>query len=121
MGIFDFFKRKKDIEENIDLEEALNIKEIKEIKEEDNTIINTINNETDNFNNNFVIDNVEEFHNRSELTPEELKSLITGEILKVVDKSQSFDSMEVYAKEAARAIGIENIQPLTEYLYGGIS
>ena len=36
MGIFDFFKRKKDIEENIDLEEALNIKEI---KEEDNTII----------------------------------------------------------------------------------
>lgn len=118
MGIFDFFKRKKDIEENIDLEEALNIKEI---KEEDNTIINTINNETDNFNYNFVIDNVEEFHNRSELTPEELKSLITGEILKVVDKSQSFDSMEVYAKEAARAIGIENIQPLTEYLYGGIS
>ena len=49
MGIFDFFKRKKDIEENIDLEEALNIKEIKEIKEEDNTIINTINNETDNW------------------------------------------------------------------------
>ena len=118
MGIFDFFKRKKDIEDDIDLEEALNIKEI---KEEDNTNINTTNTETDSFNYNFVIDNIEEFHNRNELTPEELKSLITGEILRVVDKSQSFDSMEAYAKEAAKAIGIENIQPLTEYLYGGIS
>ena len=77
MGIFDFFKRKKDIEDDIDLEEALNIKEI---KEEDNTNINTTNTETDSFNYNFVIDNIEEFHNRNELTPEELKSLITGEI-----------------------------------------
>ncbi len=121
MGIFDFFKRKKYVDEDINLEEAL---DIKEIKEEDNNTINNMNitnNETDSFNYNFVIDNIEEFHNRNELTPEELKSLITGEILKVVDKSQSFDSMEVYAKEAAKAIGIENIQPLTEYLYGGIS
>ncbi len=121
MGIFDFFKRKKDVDEDINLEEAL---DIKEIKEEDNNTINNMNitnNETDSFNYNFVIDNIEEFHNRNELTPEELKSLITGEILKVVDKSQSFDSMEVYAKEAAKTIGIENIQPLTEYLYGGIS
>jgi len=120
MGIFDFFKRKKDINEDINLEEALDIKEIKE--EEDNNAINNItNNETDSFNYNFVIDNIEVFHNRSQLTQEELKSLITGEILKVVYKSQNFDSMEVYAKEAAKAIGIENIQPLTEYLYGGIS
>ena len=124
MGIFDFFKRKKDIEDDIDLEEAL---DIKEINEEDNSTINNMNitntphNQPDSFNYNFVIDNIEEFHNRNELTPEELKSLITGEILKVVDKSQSFDSMEIYAKEAAKAIGIENIQPLTEYLYGGIS
>ena len=116
MGIFDFFKRKKENEDNIDLEEALDIKEIKE--EDNNTVIN---NENDGFNYNFVIDNIEEFHNMAELTPEELKTLITGEILKVVDKSQNFDSMEIYAKEAAKAIGIENITALTEYLYGGIS
>lgn len=114
MGIFDFFKRKKDNTEDIDLEKAV---DIKEINESDNS---TVNNDTD-FKYNFVIDNVEEFHNREEFTPEELKSLITGEILKVVDKSQSFDSMELYAKEAAKVIGIENINSLTEYLYGGIS
>ena len=114
MGIFDFFKRKKDNTEDIDLEKAV---DIKEINESDNS---TVNNDTD-FKYNFVIDNVEEFHNTEELTPEELKSLITGEILKVVDKSQSFDSMELYAKEAAKVIGIENINALTEYLYGGIS
>lgn len=114
MGIFDFFKRKKDNTEDIDLEKAV---DIKEINESDNS---TVNNDTD-FKYNFVIDNVEEFHNTEELTPEELKSLITGEILKVVDKSQSFDSMELYAKEAAKVIGIENINSLTEYLYGGIS
>ena len=116
MGIFDFFKRKKENEDNIDLEEALEIKEIKE--EESNTVTN---NENDSFNYNFVIDNIEEFHNMAELTPEELKTLITGEILKVVDKSQNFDSMEIYAKEAAKAIGIENITALTEYLYGGLA
>ena len=88
MGIFDFFKRKKDNTEDIDLEKAV---DIKEINESDNS---TVNNDTD-FKYNFVIDNVEEFHNTEELTPEELKSLITGEILKVVDKSQSFDSMEL--------------------------
>ena len=114
MGTFDFFKRKKDNTEDIDLEKAV---DIKEINESDNS---TVNNDTD-FKYNFVIDNVEEFHNTEELTPEELKSLITGEILKVVDKSQSFDSMELYAKEAAKVIGIENINSLTEYLYGGIS
>lgn len=116
MGIFDFFKRKKNDNKEIDLEEALDIKEIKE--DEENTVINI---ESDNFNYNFVIDNVEEYHNRTELTPEELKSLIIGEILKVVDKSQNFYSMETYANEAAKAIGIENIKPLTEFLYGGIS
>lgn len=113
MGIFDFFKRKKNHDEDIDLEEALNVKEI---KENDNDEAND-----QEFKYNFVIENVEEFHNTKELTPEELKSLITGEILKVVDKSQNFDSMEVYAKESAKAIGIENIKTLTEYLYGGIS
>lgn len=117
MGIFDFFKRKKEIEDDIDFEEEL---EIKEIKEEVNNIANTIT-ESDNFNYNFILDNVEEFHNKKELTPEELKFLITREILKVVDKSQNFDSMEIYAKEAAKVIGIENILPLTEFLYGGIS
>lgn len=40
MGIFDFFKRKKDVEEDINLEEAL---DIKEIKEEDNSTINNMN------------------------------------------------------------------------------
>ncbi len=78
MGIFDFFKRKKDVDEDINLEEAL---DIKEIKEEDNNTTNNMNitnNETDSFNYNFVIDNIEEFHNRNELTPEELKYLITG-------------------------------------------
>ena len=59
MGIFNFFKRKKNIEDDINLEEALNIKEIKD----DNTITDTIhttnttNDETDSFNYNFVIDN----------------------------------------------------------------
>ena len=62
MGIFDFFKRKKDVEEDINLEEAL---DIKEIKEEDNSTINnmnsvnTTNNESDSFNYNFVIDHIE--------------------------------------------------------------
>lgn len=113
MGIFDFFKRKKDYNEDIDLEEALNIKEI---NENNNNELNE-----SEFKYNFVIENVEEFHNTKDLSPEELKSLITGEILKVVDKSQNFDSMELYAKEAAKSIGIENIKSLTEYLYGGIS
>ena len=78
MGIFDFFKRKKDIEDDIDLEEAL---DIKEINEEDNSTINNMNitntphNQPDSFNYNFVIDNIEEFHNRNELTPEELKEI----------------------------------------------
>ena len=45
MGIFDFFKRKKEIEDDIDFEEEL---EIKEIKEEVNNISNTIT-ESDNF------------------------------------------------------------------------
>lgn len=115
MGIFDFFKRKKSNEEELDFEKALDIKEINEQGNREKT------KEDDAFQYNFVIDNVEEFHNTKELTVEELKTLITGEILKVVDKSQSFDTMEVYAKEAAKAIGIENITPLTEYLYGGIS
>ena len=73
MGIFDFFKRKKEIEDDIDFEEEL---EIKEIKEEVNNISNTIT-ESENFNYNFILDNVEDFHNKKELTPEELKSLIT--------------------------------------------
>ena len=68
-----------------------------------------------------MLDQVEEYHNPSNLTAEELKSLITGEILKVVDKSQNFDSMELYSKEAAKVIGMENIGALTEFLYGGIS
>ena len=46
MGIFDFFKRKKEIEDDIDFEEEL---EIKEIREEVNNIANTIT-ESDNFN-----------------------------------------------------------------------
>ena len=29
--------------------------------------------------------------------------------------------MELYSKEAAKEIGIENISALTEFLYGGIS
>lgn len=115
MGIFDFFKRKKSNQEELDFEKALDIKEINEQGNREK------NKENDGFQYNFVIDNVEEFHNTKELTVEELKTLITGEVLKVVDKSQSFDTMEVYAKEAAKAIGIENISPLTEYLYGGIS
>ena len=68
-----------------------------------------------------MLDQVEEYHNPNNLTAEELKSLITGEILKVVDKSQNFDSMELYSKEAAKVIGMENIGALTEFLYGGIS
>lgn len=111
MGVFDFFKRKKIEKEDISFEDALDVKEIKiEEKEDDG-----------NFNYNFIVENEEEFHNVDNLNPEELKSLITREILKVVDKSQNFETMEIYAKEAAKAIGIENILPLTEYLYGGIS
>lgn len=120
MGIFDFFKRGKresDDFEDYSLEESLNVKEI---NNEDYSHSKN-NNEEDSFNYNFVLENIEEFHNRQELSPEELKSLITTEILKVVDKSYSFDSMELYAKESAKAIGIENIQSLTEFLYGGIS
>ena len=41
MGIFDFFKRKKDNTEDIDLEKAV---DIKEINESDNS---TVNNDTD--------------------------------------------------------------------------
>ena len=38
MGIFDFFKRKKDVEKDINLEEALDIKEIKEEDINEDTI-----------------------------------------------------------------------------------
>ena len=122
MGLFDFFKKKKENDEEIALDKALNIKEINE-SEDEIAITNesseiSIQNE-DNYN--FVLDQVEEYHNPSNLTAEELKSLITGEILKVVDKSQNFDSMELYSKEAAKVIGMENIGALTEFLYGGIS
>lgn len=125
MGLFDFFKKKKENDEEIALDEALNIKEINE-SEEEIAITNessevSIQNEDNGFNYNFVLDQVEEYHNPSNLTAEELKSLITGEILKVVDKSQNFDSMELYSKEAAKVIGMENIGALTEFLYGGIS
>ena len=119
MGIFDFFKRKKEENDEIALDEALNIKEINE--GEFNGQMNSEEVNENTFNYNFVIDHVEEYHNTKELSPEELKSLITGEILKVVDKSQNFDSMELYSKEAAKEIGIENISALTEFLYGGIS
>lgn len=125
MGLFDFFKKKKENDEEIALDKALNIKEINE-SEDEIAITNesseiSIQNEDNRFNYNFVLDQVEEYHNPSNLTAEELKSLITGEILKVVDKSQNFDSMELYSKEAAKVIGMENIGPLTEFLYGGIS
>ena len=125
MGLFDFFKKKKENDEEIALDKALNIKEINEsvdeiaITNESSEI--SIQNEDNRFNYNFVLDQVEEYHNPSNLTAEELKSLITGEILKVVDKSQNFDSMELYSKEAAKVIGMENIGALTEFLYGGIS
>ena len=125
MGLFDFFKKKKENDEEIALDKALNIKEINE-SEDEIAITNelsevSIQNEDNRFNYNFVLDQVEEYHNPSNLTAEELKSLITGEILKVVDKSQNFDSMELYSKEAAKVIGLENIGALTEFLYGGIS
>lgn len=125
MGLFDFFKKKKENDEEIALDKALNIKEINE-SEDEIAITNesseiSIKNEDNRFNYNFVLDQVEEYHNPSNLTAEELKSLITGEILKVVDKSQNFDSMELYSKEAAKVIGMENIGALTEFLYGGIS
>ena len=125
MGLFDFFKKKKENDEEIALDKALNIKEINE-SEDEIAIPNesseiSIQNEDNRFNYNFVLDQVEEYHNPSNLTAEELKSLITGEILKVVDKSQNFDSMELYSKEAAKVIGMENIGALTEFLYGGIS
>ena len=125
MGLFDFFKKKKENDEEIALDKALNIKEINE-SEDEIAITNesseiSIQNEDNRFNYNFVLDQVEEYHNPSNLTAEELKSLITGEILKVVDKSQNFDSMELYSKEAAKVIGMENICALTEFLYGGIS
>lgn len=125
MGLFDFFKKKKENDEEIALDKALNIKEINE-SEDEIAITNesseiSIQNEDNRFNYNFVLDQVEEYHNPSNLTAEELKSLITGEILKVVDKSQNFDSMELYSKEAAKVIGVENIGALTEFLYGGIS
>ncbi|WP_195999426.1 hypothetical protein [Clostridium sp. 1001271B_151109_B4] len=119
MGIFDFFKRKKEENDEIALDEALNIKEINE--DEFNDQMNSEIVTESGFNYNFVIDHVEEYHNKKHLSPEELKALITGEILKVVDKSQNFDSMELYSKEAAKEIGIENISALTEFLYGGIS
>lgn len=125
MGLFDFFKKKKENDEEIALDKALNIKEINE-SEDEIAITNesseiSIQNEDNRFNYNFVLDQVEEYHNPSNLTAEELKPLITGEILKVVDKSQNFDSMELYSKEAAKVIGMENIGALTEFLYGGIS
>lgn len=125
MGLFDFFKKKKENDEEIALDKALNIKEINE-SENEIAITNelsevSIQNEDNRFNYNFVLDQVEEYHNPNNLTAEELKSLITGEILKVVDKSQNFDSMELYSKEAAKVIGMENIGALTEFLYGGIS
>ena len=125
MGLFDFFKKKKENDEEIAVDKALNIKEINE-SEDEIAITNelsevSIQNEDNRFNYNFVLDQVEEYHNPSNLTAEELKSLITGEILKVVDKSQNFDSMELYSKEAAKVIGMENIGALTEFLYGGIS
>ena len=125
MGLFDFLKKKKENDEEIALDKALNIKEINE-SEDEIAITNesseiSIQNEDNRFNYNFVLDQVEEYHNPSNLTAEELKSLITGEILKVVDKSQNFDSMELYSKEAAKVIGMENIGALTEFLYGGIS
>lgn len=125
MGLFDFFKKKKENDEEIALDKALNIKEINE-SEDESAITNelsevSIQNEDNRFNYNFVLDQVEEYHNPNNLTAEELKSLITGEILKVVDKSQNFDSMELYSKEAAKVIGMENIGALTEFLYGGIS
>lgn len=125
MGLFDFFKKKKENDEEIALDKALNIKEINE-SEDEIAITNesseiSIQNEDNRFNYNFVLDQVEEYHNPSNLNAEELKSLITGEILKVVDKSQNFDSMELYSKEAAKVIGMENIGALTEFLYGGIS
>lgn len=122
MGLFDFFKKKKENDKEINLDKALNIKEINEDFEEfslNNKLSET--NIDNGFNYNFVIDQVEEYHNPNNFTAEELKSLITGEILKVVDKSESFDSMETYSKEAAKIIGIENIGALTEFLYGGIS
>lgn len=125
MGLFDFFKKKKENDEEIALDKALNIKEINESEDEiaitDESSEISIQNEDNRFNYNFVLDQVEEYHNPSNLTAEELKSLITGEILKVVDKSQNFDSMELYSKEAAKVIGMENIGALTEFLYGGIS
>ena len=125
MGLFDFFKKKKENDEEIALDKALNIKGINE-SEDEIAITNelsevSIQNEDNRFNYNFVLDQVEEYHNPNNLTAEELKSLITGEILKVVDKSQNFDSMELYSKEAAKVIGMENIGALTEFLYGGIS
>ena len=125
MGLFDFFKKKKENDEEIALDKALNIKEINE-SEDEIAITNelsevSIQNEDNRFNYNFVLDQVEEYHNPNNLTAEEWKSLITGENLKVVDKSQNFDSMELYSKEAAKVIGMENIGALTEFLYGGIS
>ena len=115
MGVFDFFRKKK---ENRVEEEINDILEVKEIDEFD-VVENENNNEE--FNYNFIVSNEEEYHNKENLTKEEINRLIVSEILKVVDKSTAFNSMEIAALEAAKTIGIENIDDLTVYLHERIA
>ena len=115
MGAFDFFRKKK---ENRVEEEINDILEVKEIDEFD-VVENENNNEE--FNYNFIVSNEEEYHNKENLTKEEINRLIVSEILKVVDKSTAFNSMEIAALEAAKTIGIENIDDLTVYLHERIA
>ena len=124
MGVFDFFKKKKSNSIELEMENSVDIKDI--FNDNDNSIAEveelTADDESNvdnnsNFNYNFIVSNEDEYHNKSSLSEEELDKLIVGELLKVVDNSISFDMMQLAAEDAAKIIGVENIESLTNYLH----
>lgn len=117
MGIFSFFKRIKDINnedfdeksgdyektiDDIDTEKDENIEisfkvEEKEIEEEPKEIIEEV-----------------------KLTKEELDELIYNEILRIIDIYDDFSEVKIAAMESARKIGKENIGEIPRFLNGKI-
>ena len=115
MGIFSFFKKIKD-RNNEEFEER--------IGEYQKTIDYVDNENGENIEMNFQIQEKEiaeepkEIIEEVKLTQEEVDELISNEILRVIDLYDDFNEVKVAARESAKKIGKENLSEIPKFLNG---
>ncbi len=118
MGIFNFFKRIKDKNNNY----------YDEFDEEnyDEDIEDTENKKNEDIELNFkveekeIVEENEEIKEEVKLTKEEVDELISNEILRIIDLYDDFNDVKLAAREAAIKIGKENLMEIPKFLNGKI-